>query len=336
MADMARKKRILTVSLAAALLFGAGFSSVDAAQTLPAADAKKAQTMASISGMASVPGGNICMVDTENHSVWMRLKKDDYALLAGIPGNAGYTDGTVTQARFNSPWSVAAYGEGYLISDTGNHVIRRINGDQVTTFAGIAKEPGILNGKADVATFNRPTGLAVADDGTVYVADTENHTIRAIDADGIVTTFAGAAGEPGCENGTLAQARFCEPTGLFYKNGALYVADSGNHRICKIANGKVKIVAGSDNGAEGDAIGEPMQAALSNPQQITVYRGVLYIADTGNGCIKCLQDGKLALVLEANSRRQGRIPAEPRALMARNGYLYMGDMFAGDIYRVKL
>lgn len=332
---MALKKGFCAAMLAGVLMLAGGFSAA-AAQTAPAADAKKAQTMVSISGMADAADGKICMVDTENHSVWLRLKKNDYVLLAGMPGNAGYTDGPLLQARFNLPWSVVSYGDGYLISDTGNNVIRRIEGDAVTTFAGRAKESGSADGKADAATFNRPTGLAVADDGTVYVADTGNHTIRAIDAEGNVTTFAGVAGAEGCENGTPAETRFCEPTGLFYKDGALYVADSGNHRICVVTGGKVKVAAGSASGEEGDAEGEAMQAALSNPQQVVKYKGALYIADTGNGCIKRLSDGKLVTILQANSRRQNRIPAEPRALLARNGYLYLGDMFAGDIYRIRL
>ncbi len=331
---MAIKKGLFAAVMSAAMLIG-GFASAQAAQT--AADAPRAQAMVSISGMTSVTGGRICMVDMENHSVWMREKKNDFTLFAGVPGSAGYADGSLAEALFNEPWSVAAYEGGYLVSDSGNHVIRQIRSEQVTTFAGVAGKPGIVNAKASSgASFNRPTGLAVGDDGTVYVADTGNHTVRAIDPKGNVTTLAGAAGESGTKVGSYAASRFCEPTGLFYSKGVLYVADSGNHRICSIADGKVKVVAGSASGEEGDSDGKALRAALSNPQEIVIYRGVLYIADTGNGCIKCLKDGRLETVLTANSRREGRIPAQPRALMARNGYLYLGDMFAGDLYRIKL
>lgn len=344
--NMMLKKRVFAVVMSAVMLV-TGFSGVQAAQTAPGMEAEKRDTvvspsgmarstMVSISGMTSAEGIRICMVDTEDHSVWMREKRNDYTLLAGVPGNAGYADGALTQARFDSPWSVIAYKGGYLVSDMGNQVIRRIRDGQVTTFAGTAGKTGAVNGRGKRASFHRPTGMALGDDGTVYVADTGNHTIRAIDSKGTVTTFAGAPGKPGTKVGSCAASRFREPTGLFYYKGVLYVADSGNHRICSIANGKVKVVAGSASGKEGDASGKALQAALSNPQQIVMYKGVLYIADTGNGCIKRLKGGKLKTILKANSRREDRIPVQPRALMARNGYLYLGDVFTGDLYRIKL
>lgn len=343
---MMLRKGVFAAVMSAVLLV-TGFSGVQAVQAAPGAGIEKGavvsvsgtarDTMVSISGMTSAEGIRICMVDTEDHSVWMREKKNVYTLFAGVPGNAGYADGALTQAQFDSPWTVIAYKGGYLISDTGNHVIRQIQDGQVTTFAGTAGKPGAVDKKAaKQVSFNRPTGMALGDDGTVYVADTGNHTIRAIDSKGNVTTLAGAAGKPGTKVGSCAASRFREPTGLFYDKGVLYVADSGNHRICSIANGKVKVVAGSASGEEGDASGKALQAALSNPQQIVAYQGVLYIADTGNGCLKRLKGGKLKTILAANSRREGRIPAQPRALMVRNSYLFFGDAFNGDVCRMKL
>lgn len=274
-------KKVVIAAFMSAVMIATGSAGVRAAQTAPGAGVGKRDAMVSISSMASAANLGICMVDTEDHSVWMREKKNDYTLLAGMPGSAGYADGALTQARFDSPWSVIAYGGGYLVSDTGNHVIRRIRGGQVTTFAG-------------------------------------------------------AAGKPGTKVGSCAASRFREPTGLFYYKGVLYVADSGNHRICSIANGKVEVVAGRADGTEGDAGGDALQATLSNPQQIVMYKGVLYIADTGNGCIKRLKGGKIKTILEANSRREGRVPVQPRALLARNGHLYLGDMFTGELYRIRL
>lgn len=274
-------KKVVIAAFMSAVMIATGSAGVRAAQTAPGAGVGKRDAMVSISSMASAANLGICMVDTEDHSVWMREKKNDYTLLAGMPGSAGYADGALTQARFDSPWSVIAYGGGYLVSDTGNHVIRRIRGGQVTTFAG-------------------------------------------------------AAGKPGTKVGSCAASRFREPTGLFYYKGVLYVADSGNHRICSIANGKVEVVAGRADGTEGDAGGDALQATLSNPQQIVMYKGVLYIADTGNGCIKRLKGGKIKTILAANSRREGRVPVQPRALLARNGHLYLGDMFTGELYRIRL
>lgn len=152
--------------------------------------------------------------------------------LAGDP-QPGDTDGPGRDARFDSPGGIAIGpgGEVY-VADTRNNCIRVIAPDGRTrTLAGSAA--GFRDGDSAGALFRTPGGVAVAPDGTVYVADSGNHRIRRIRA-GQVTTVAG--GPPGMADGPAGVARFDTPTALCWATPAdagrvLLVADSGNHRI---------------------------------------------------------------------------------------------------------
>ena len=285
------------------------------------------------SGISKDSKGRMYIADRTYHVVRLRTKNGVYKVLAGIEGKSGYKNGNAKSALFCGPWDVVAYNGGWLISDSGNHALRLYKNGKVTTVAGNGKS-GYKNATGKKAQFNRPTGMAAGKNGEVYVSDTENNVIRKIDKNGKVTTYAG--GRAGCADGTLKTAKFYEPTGLFYYKGALYVADSGNHRICKIENGKVTTVAGSDKGIEGDKNGSALKARLSNPQDIFLYKNVMYISDTGNACVRKLSKGRLTTLITAFSMGDGRAPAEPVALNRQGGSLYVGDIFTEELLEIKL
>ena len=101
----------------------------------------------------------------------------------------------------------------------------------VTTIAGTPGQAGSSDGSIAQARFNAPQGVAVTDAGVVYVADTGNHTIRRIGADGVVSTLAGTAGASGAVDGTGAAARFTSPAHLVLgPDGSLYASDTGTVR----------------------------------------------------------------------------------------------------------
>lgn len=161
--------------------------------------------------------------------------------LAG--GGPGSNDGIGTAAHFLHPSGITTDGTRLYVADTVNHTIRQIviATGAVTTLAGSAGLAGSDNGTGSAARFNNPFGITT--DGTrLYVADTDNHTVRQIViATGEVTTLAGSAGLTGSDNGIGSVARFNNPHGITTDGIDLYVADRSNGAIRQIdiATGEV-------------------------------------------------------------------------------------------------
>ena len=105
----------------------------------------------------------------------------------------GFTDGTGAAAQFDIPSSLAIAPDGTLyVVDWANHAIRAVTpSGAVTTFAGGTQ--GAADGVGTAAQFDRPLFIAVATNGTIYLADHHNHLIRAITPAGVVTTLAGGS-----------------------------------------------------------------------------------------------------------------------------------------------
>jgi hypothetical protein len=165
-------------------------------------------------------------------------------VVAGSIGMGGNVDGTGAAARFLAPERIAIDAAGNLyVADSVNNLIRKIApGGVVTTLAGSRTNIdngqdnfGSTDGAGSVAQFRQPNGIAVGADGTVYVADTTNATIRKILPDGTTTTLAGSAGATGTADGTGAAARFNGPSGVGVDAaGNVYVADTFNSALRKI------------------------------------------------------------------------------------------------------
>lgn len=153
------------------------------------------------------------------------------SLFAGASRTAGSADGVGVQARFNQPVGVAQDSTGNVyVADTGNHVIRKIAPDlTVTTFAGVAGQPGSTDGRGAAARFLSPEGVAVDSAGVVYVADTGNHMVRRIGPDAVVSTVAGVAGQSANVDGNRATARLYFPRSIAVDaTGILYVSTSSD------------------------------------------------------------------------------------------------------------
>ncbi|HET9625090.1 MAG TPA: hypothetical protein VFP84_27170 [Kofleriaceae bacterium] len=213
-------------------------------------------------------------------------------LLAGELSTAGNVDGLGVAARFIDPSGIAIDGVGNLfVADAGNNAIRKIGLDgRVTTLAGSGSlyGDGTANGVGRDARFNGPQGVAVDGMGNVFVADTGNHTIRKITPDGMVTTLAGGAGEPGTTNGTGSVARFTAPRALTVDAaGMIYVADTDNHAIRKVTpDGEVTTYAGSP-GESGTANDTGTAARFRRPVGLAYdATGNLFVVDAGNYIIR--------------------------------------------------
>jgi len=247
-------------------------------------------------GVASDGAGNLFIADTGNHIIRkLVLATGEVTTFAGSPGVSGSADGTGANARFFQPSGIAADGAGNLfVADTSNETVRKIviATGAVTTLAGTAGMFGGADGTGADARFQEPTGIAADGAGSLFVADSSNHTIRRIAADTrAVTTLAGTAMMAGSADGTGSKARFLHPLGVAADGaGNLFVADTENHRIrtIVIATGVVTTLAGSAMEIDpGSADGTGRAAKFDRPSGlVSDGAGDLFVADTDNQIIR--------------------------------------------------
>jgi sugar lactone lactonase YvrE len=131
-------------------------------------------------GIVATRSGTLFVTDQQSHTVRRVTFDGIVSTIAGSPGVEGHADGT--GALFRLPSGIALEPSGNLVvTDVGNHTIRRITQDGVvSTVAGAAGQFGSANGSTGAARFYLPTGIAVASDGTIWVADSGNLIIRRI------------------------------------------------------------------------------------------------------------------------------------------------------------
>ena len=236
--------------------------------------------------------GNVYVADMENNTIRKITATGEASTMAGIAGLSGGTDGAGGNARFYGPQGVAADTAGNVyVADTANHTIRKItSGGLVSTLAGQAGTNGIADGTGANAQFYQPQAVAVDTAGTVYVADTLNHTVRKVTSAGVVSTLAGLAGNFGSADGTNSNARFNWPAGIAVDTaGNIYVADCFNHTIRQITPGGVSSTLAGMAGVWGNADGANNTARFFGPRGIVVTSGgILYVADSGNQTIRRL------------------------------------------------
>ncbi len=192
-------------------------------------------------------------------------------------------------------------GNLYFADANRHQVFEATLGGQLLVVAGSGKQ-GFSGdqGPATAAQLNSPQALAFGLDGTLYIADTGNQRIRAIATNGTIATFAGTGylGFSG-DNGPASAATLASPNAIAIgPDGSLYIADSANHRIRRIASGTITTVAGSGTqGFSGDN-GLATAAALDTPSGLAVSAaGLIYIADTHNHRIRLVDaSGRITTV----------------------------------------
>ncbi|MGA2867342.1 MAG: hypothetical protein ABSF95_22940 [Verrucomicrobiota bacterium] len=147
--------------------------------------------------MAADSAANVYVPDSGNNTIRKVTPAGVVTTLAGLPGSSGSADGTGGAARFDAPEGVAADSAGNVyVADTWNHTIRKLTpGGVVTTLAGLAGTQGTADGMGSAARFYWPEGVAVDSAGNVYVADTDNFTIRKV-TPGARAAWRGSTGHP--------------------------------------------------------------------------------------------------------------------------------------------
>jgi len=271
-------------------------------------------------GAALGASGALYVADSGNHTIRRISLDGTVSTLAGTAGEAGFRDGAgAGQALFNGPTAVAAGvspdgSDFVIVADTGNHAMRKVLEDgTVTTLAGT----GAAGAADSPAQFNRPAGVALDAAGDVLVADTGNQTLRRIAAGSLaVTTLAGTAGVPGSQDGAAGPGvSFNAPAGLAVAaDGSLYVADSGNGTIRRLANGQVSTFAGKA-GRPGSVDGTGTQAQLDGPVAVALdAAGNLFVANSGSSTVVVITPGALVATIIGGA---GNSTNDPGPLPAR-------------------
>ncbi len=187
------------------------------------------------SGIVADSQGNLYVADTLNHTIRKVTSAGAVTTIAGTAGASGFVDGTGSSAKFHGPQGLALDGSGDLfVADTNNNAIRKIvtATGVVTTVAGQSGIAGSIDGAVSQAQFHYPSGITVDTAGNLYIADTDNHTLREIAPAGTVSTLAGLAGSSGSADGVGTAARFNFPTGVYVDGlGNVSVADTSNDTI---------------------------------------------------------------------------------------------------------
>ena len=268
-------------------------------------------------GMAVSGDGTVYLSNTDRHQVLALSESGELVPVAGT-GVEGHLDGARSEARFRSPAALALSDDGVLFVAERWGVLRaivpgsegfageapplvvtpktpRLTGVRTSLVAG---KPGVSNsgaeryadGSASTALFDSPWGVAIDELGRLVVADTKNNAIRRIASDGTVTTIAGGGG-PGYRDGPAEQALFNSPSDVAVDEGGfIYVADTHNQRIRKIApGGAVSTVAGG--GAVGGDAREPSDP-VDGPAAEARFRDPVRLAFDPDGDLLIAEAGR--------------------------------------------
>ncbi len=232
-------------------------------------------------------------------------RADKLVLVAG--GGKGTSGVPATQARLDTPFGVSFDGAGnmYAVEMIGGRVLKVDPKGMLTVLAGTGKKGnGGDGGPAAEAQFNGMHSLAVAADGTVYVADTWNNRIRKIDPKtGVITAFAGTGAKGyGGDGGPALKAKFggvyC--VALSPDGKRLYVADLDNRRIrvIDLQTGVVNTVAGSGKKGVPPDGADARQSPLVDPRAVAVdQQGNVYILERSGHALRVVSaDGKIRTV----------------------------------------
>jgi len=190
--------------------------------------------------------------------------------------------------QFQSPRAVAVAPDGSLyVVDSMNDRIQHLGPDG-TVLQVWGTHADISQGEAPGGTFNEPWGIAVAPDGSVYVADTWNYRIQKFTADGKFVTMWGFFGQP-----SDAPEAFYGPRGLAVDaKGRVYVSDTGNKRIVVFGPDGEYITQFGSPGMDLGQLNEPVAVALDT-------MGNVYVTDTWNQRVQVFAPDTAGLVYTA-------------------------------------
>ena len=207
-------------------------------------------------GMVYDSSGNIYIADTVNHVIRKLTPSGQVTTFCGAEiysasgsrtGSAGYVNGISSVAKFSSPKGIAIGPDNCIyVADSVNNRIRKITLDgTVSTYAGSTYAYNVDGSIGENAKFMNPRGLSFDPSGNLYVANSDSSQILKISPTRVVTLFAGIGSNGSAEGNAVTVASFFGPCDV--KVGldgtTIYVADTSNNKIRKIAGGIVSTLA---------------------------------------------------------------------------------------------
>lgn len=247
-------------------------------------------------GMVKDADGNLFIANTGNHTILKVTPDGSITVFAGGAPGGGYKDGQGTAAVIIRPNCIAIDADGTLYVADNTNRIRKITKSinfltgYVSTLAGNGIA-ATIDGKYLGASFNKPNGIAVDDQGNLYVTEQAGNVIRKITPFGDVTTIAGS-GQFGFADGTGSGATFGGPVGITIdKSGNLYVTQYLNGLIRRISPDHVvtTIAGGGPTGANS---GLGTAAYFYGPTGVAIGPdGNLYVTDNNNFIKKVIATG---------------------------------------------
>jgi trimeric autotransporter adhesin len=246
------------------------------------------------SGVAPDGAGGFYVASVNWNRIYRVAADGSLSVIAGN-GNHGFSGdgGPATAAQLYGPNGMAVDSEGNLyIADEGNHRIRKVTAAGVISTVAGNGIPSFFGdgGAATAAALNYPVGVAVDNEGNLYIADQRNNRIRKVTTAGIISTVAGKGGDGfSGDGGPATAAQLYGPGGVAVdSSGYLYIADEGNNRVRIVtAAGVISTVAGNGIPGFGGDGGAATAAQLNLPSSVAVDNaGNLYIADQRNNRIR--------------------------------------------------
>jgi sugar lactone lactonase YvrE len=224
----------------------------------------------------------------------------------------------------------------YVASSRNNTIVQITLSGAISIVAGTLFKEGSADGTGSNALFNSPDGLTLAD-GVIYVSDTSNCDLRKIiPATGKVTTIVGSANNPGTEDGRADSAHFNLPTQLCTDGkGTIYIADTGNSMIRKLALADLAVttIGGQAPDGDGKDDGPVGKSKFGRPRGIATDGKFVYVSDTANNLIRKIDlSGNVTSTIAgsgAEGKDEGRGTAatfdHPEALAIDGATLYIAD-----------
>ena len=287
-----------------------------------------------IEGLALDRAGNIYIADADKNRIRQVDSAGTIETIAGT-GSFGWDGdgGPAARATLTAMSGLATDRDGNLyIADTWADRIRKIDPEgTISTVAGTGEEGrGGDGGPAIDARLHLPHGVALDGSGNIYIADTENHLVRRVDASGTITTFAGTgdAGYSG-DGGAANVAQLDEPHAVAIDPaGNVFVADTGNRTVRKVdAAGIITTVAGTGPRGRGTVTGTGTEVRMSRPRALAIGRsGDVYIADQWANRILRLDTAGTISVVVGLGQREFFFPGDIAVDVEGNAYVVFRSM----------